>query len=146
MNITCYLYLFSLLCSFSTYHASSLQVTFSTGPQVTKTHWKQTVFLLERPFPVQAGQSTKQLENTRQHFIQEKPRKVYIHLSSFLGDNFFGRGLCFSRGLQAVRHSQLWEVICLQQRDSQAGWHPLSVTPQTERDQNKSLSPIWDNM
>lgn len=30
---------------------------FSTGPQVPKTHWKQTVFLLERPFHVKAGQS-----------------------------------------------------------------------------------------
>lgn len=29
---------------------------FSTGPQATKTHWKQTVFLLERPVSVQAGQ------------------------------------------------------------------------------------------
>lgn len=34
-----------------------LQVMFSTGPQVLKTHWKQTVFLLERPFHVKAGQS-----------------------------------------------------------------------------------------
>ncbi|CDQ89525.1 unnamed protein product [Oncorhynchus mykiss] len=32
------------------------KVMFSTGPQVTKTHWKQTVFLLENPIPVQAGQ------------------------------------------------------------------------------------------
>ncbi|KAF6719815.1 Protein arginine N-methyltransferase 3 [Oryzias melastigma] len=30
------------------------KVMFSTGPQVTKTHWKQTVFLLERPTSVQA--------------------------------------------------------------------------------------------
>ncbi|GLD55808.1 protein arginine N-methyltransferase 3 [Lates japonicus] len=32
----------------------SNKVMFSTGPQVTKTHWKQTVFLLERPISVQA--------------------------------------------------------------------------------------------
>uniref|UniRef100_A0A8C7XJX8 type I protein arginine methyltransferase n=1 Tax=Oryzias sinensis TaxID=183150 RepID=A0A8C7XJX8_9TELE len=32
------------------------QVMFSTGPQVTKTHWKQTVFLLEKPISVQAGE------------------------------------------------------------------------------------------
>uniref|UniRef100_A0A8C8DLS0 type I protein arginine methyltransferase n=1 Tax=Oryzias sinensis TaxID=183150 RepID=A0A8C8DLS0_9TELE len=31
-------------------------VMFSTGPQVTKTHWKQTVFLLEKPISVQAGE------------------------------------------------------------------------------------------
>lgn len=33
----------------------SLQVLFSTGPQCTKTHWKQTIFLLEKPIPVEAG-------------------------------------------------------------------------------------------
>lgn len=33
------------------------QVMFSTGPQVTKTHWKQTVFLLEWPISVHAGQA-----------------------------------------------------------------------------------------
>ncbi|XP_057691675.1 protein arginine N-methyltransferase 3 [Corythoichthys intestinalis] len=32
------------------------KVTFSTGPQVAKTHWKQTIFQLEKPFPVQAGE------------------------------------------------------------------------------------------
>ncbi|XP_063527146.1 protein arginine N-methyltransferase 3 isoform X5 [Pongo pygmaeus] len=30
------------------------RVVFSTGPQSTKTHWKQTVFLLEKPFSVKA--------------------------------------------------------------------------------------------
>ncbi|KAM6942680.1 protein arginine N-methyltransferase 3 [Xenentodon cancila] len=34
----------------------SNKVMFSTGPQVTKTHWKQSVFLLERPVPAQAGE------------------------------------------------------------------------------------------
>ncbi|XP_038557431.1 protein arginine N-methyltransferase 3 isoform X1 [Micropterus salmoides] len=34
----------------------SNKVMFSTGPQVTKTHWKQTVFLLERPVSVLAGE------------------------------------------------------------------------------------------
>ncbi|KAG7242667.1 hypothetical protein INR49_020040 [Caranx melampygus] len=33
----------------------SNKVMFSTGPQVTKTHWKQTVFLLDKPIAVQAG-------------------------------------------------------------------------------------------
>ncbi|CAL8404836.1 unnamed protein product [Boreogadus saida] len=32
------------------------KVSFSTGPKDTKTHWKQTLFLLESPLPVQAGQ------------------------------------------------------------------------------------------
>ncbi|OXB74361.1 UNVERIFIED_CONTAM: hypothetical protein H355_002426 [Colinus virginianus] len=31
------------------------KVLFSTGPLCTKTHWKQTVFLLEKPIPVEAG-------------------------------------------------------------------------------------------
>ncbi|KAL1006969.1 hypothetical protein UPYG_G00079920 [Umbra pygmaea] len=34
----------------------SNKVMFSTGPKVTKTHWKQTVFLLENPIPVKAGE------------------------------------------------------------------------------------------
>lgn len=36
-----------------------MQVVFSTGPQSTKTHWKQTVFLLEKPFSVKAGEEKK---------------------------------------------------------------------------------------
>lgn len=44
-------------CCFFFYSMPLLQVMFSTGPQVPKTHWKQTVFLLERPFHVKAGQS-----------------------------------------------------------------------------------------
>ncbi|XP_032344755.1 protein arginine N-methyltransferase 3 isoform X2 [Camelus ferus] len=31
------------------------RVVFSTGPQSTKTHWKQTIFLLEKPFSVKAA-------------------------------------------------------------------------------------------
>ncbi|XP_075890192.1 protein arginine N-methyltransferase 3 isoform X2 [Nelusetta ayraudi] len=33
----------------------SNKVMFSTGPHTSKTHWKQTLFLLERPIPVRAG-------------------------------------------------------------------------------------------
>ncbi|NWU94075.1 ANM3 methyltransferase, partial [Upupa epops] len=33
------------------------KVLFSTGPLCTKTHWKQTVFLLEKPIPVEAGEA-----------------------------------------------------------------------------------------
>ncbi|XP_027008052.2 protein arginine N-methyltransferase 3 [Tachysurus fulvidraco] len=35
--------------------ACTNKVMFSTSPQCTKTHWKQTVFLLENPIPVQSG-------------------------------------------------------------------------------------------
>lgn len=49
-------FVMSLLCFLFFNHVLSFQVMFSTGPQVAKTHWKQTVFLLERPFSVQAGQ------------------------------------------------------------------------------------------
>ncbi|XP_040190694.1 protein arginine N-methyltransferase 3 [Rana temporaria] len=31
-------------------------VAFSTGPECTKTHWKQTVFLLEKPIDIKAGE------------------------------------------------------------------------------------------
>lgn len=33
------------------------EVFFTTGPQGTPTHWKQTVFLLKKPFKVQQGTS-----------------------------------------------------------------------------------------
>ncbi|KAI4877009.1 hypothetical protein NFI96_019728, partial [Prochilodus magdalenae] len=33
------------------------KVMFSTSPHCTKTHWKQTVFLLEDPIPVQSGRT-----------------------------------------------------------------------------------------
>ncbi|KAI5609349.1 protein arginine N-methyltransferase 3 isoform X1 [Silurus asotus] len=32
-----------------------IQVMFSTSPNCTKTHWKQTVFFLENPIPVKSG-------------------------------------------------------------------------------------------
>ncbi|XP_043829248.1 protein arginine N-methyltransferase 3 isoform X2 [Dromiciops gliroides] len=35
------------------------KVLFSTGPHTTQTHWKQTVFLLEKPFSVKAGEALK---------------------------------------------------------------------------------------
>ena len=36
-----------------------MQVVFSTGPLSTKTHWKQTIFLLEKPFSVKAGKKER---------------------------------------------------------------------------------------
>lgn len=36
-----------------------MQVVFSTGPQSARTHWKQTIFLLEKPFSVKAGEKEK---------------------------------------------------------------------------------------
>ncbi|XP_044536246.1 protein arginine N-methyltransferase 3 isoform X1 [Gracilinanus agilis] len=35
------------------------KVLFSTGPHATQTHWKQTIFLLEKPFSVKAGEALK---------------------------------------------------------------------------------------
>lgn len=138
------------------YHVSSLQVMFSTGPQVTKTHWKQTVFLLERPFSVQAGQSATQPGNTRKHcssvitctvrfcnivnsrtyfffFIQEEFTRVIkfnfvFHFKFALYVFTSPRDFIFLSWTWAVRHGEQQEVICLWWRCSQARWHPLSVT------------------
>uniref|UniRef100_A0A671VN10 type I protein arginine methyltransferase n=1 Tax=Sparus aurata TaxID=8175 RepID=A0A671VN10_SPAAU len=57
-------------------HVLSLQVMFSTGPQVTKTHWKQTVFLLERPVPVQAGEELKGKITVRKN--KKDPRSLLV--------------------------------------------------------------------
>ncbi|XP_056014170.1 protein arginine N-methyltransferase 3-like isoform X2 [Ostrea edulis] len=55
------------------------KVMFSTGPQVTSTHWKQTVFLLKNPISVTKGQQMKG------HIICKKnrrdPRSLVITLT-----------------------------------------------------------------
>uniref|UniRef100_A0A673YSG7 type I protein arginine methyltransferase n=1 Tax=Salmo trutta TaxID=8032 RepID=A0A673YSG7_SALTR len=52
------------------------KVMFSTGPQVTKTHWKQTVFLLENPIPVQAGEELQGRITIRKN--KKDPRSLFI--------------------------------------------------------------------
>uniref|UniRef100_M4A6U9 type I protein arginine methyltransferase n=1 Tax=Xiphophorus maculatus TaxID=8083 RepID=M4A6U9_XIPMA len=51
-------------------------VTFSTGPQVTKTHWKQTVFLLEKPISVKAGEELKGNITVRKN--KKDPRSLFV--------------------------------------------------------------------
>nr|XP_020467985.1 protein arginine N-methyltransferase 3 [Monopterus albus] len=55
---------------------SSNKVTFSTGPQVTRTHWKQTVFLLERPVSVQAGEELQGKITVRKN--KKDPRSLLV--------------------------------------------------------------------
>uniref|UniRef100_A0A3B5QTD1 type I protein arginine methyltransferase n=1 Tax=Xiphophorus maculatus TaxID=8083 RepID=A0A3B5QTD1_XIPMA len=54
----------------------SNKVTFSTGPQVTKTHWKQTVFLLEKPISVKAGEELKGNITVRKN--KKDPRSLFV--------------------------------------------------------------------
>lgn len=54
----------------------SNKVMFSTGPQVTKTHWKQTVFLLERPVSVQAGEELQGKITVRKN--KKDPRSLLV--------------------------------------------------------------------
>ncbi|KAM4603038.1 protein arginine N-methyltransferase 3 [Polymixia lowei] len=54
----------------------SNKVMFSTGPQVTKTHWKQTVFLLESPMPVQAGEELRGKITVRKN--KKDPRSLLV--------------------------------------------------------------------
>ncbi|XP_047437520.1 protein arginine N-methyltransferase 3 [Mugil cephalus] len=54
----------------------SNKVMFSTGPQVTKTHWKQTVFLLEKPVSVQAGDELKGKITVRKN--KKDPRSLLV--------------------------------------------------------------------
>ncbi|XP_076003137.1 protein arginine N-methyltransferase 3 [Genypterus blacodes] len=58
------------------------KVMFSTGPQVTKTHWKQTVFLLEKPIPVQAGAELRGKVTVRKN--KRDPRSLLVTFD--LGD------------------------------------------------------------
>ncbi|XP_035251766.1 protein arginine N-methyltransferase 3 [Anguilla anguilla] len=55
------------------------KVSFSTGPQCTKTHWKQTVFLLEHPIPVQTGEELKGRIAVRKN--RKDPRALLISLN-----------------------------------------------------------------
>ncbi|XP_033481287.2 protein arginine N-methyltransferase 3 [Epinephelus lanceolatus] len=54
----------------------SNKVVFSTGPQVTKTHWKQTIFLLERPITVQAGEELRGKITVRKN--KKDPRSLFV--------------------------------------------------------------------
>ncbi|KAM6274273.1 protein arginine N-methyltransferase 3 isoform 1-T1 [Porphyrio hochstetteri] len=55
------------------------KVLFSTGPQCTKTHWKQTIFLLEKPIPVEAGEALRGKITVRKN--RKDPRSLLITLS-----------------------------------------------------------------
>ncbi|XP_071415204.1 protein arginine N-methyltransferase 3 isoform X3 [Pithys albifrons albifrons] len=55
------------------------KVSFSTGPQCDKTHWKQTVFLLEKPIPVEAGEELRGKITVRRN--RKDPRSLFITLS-----------------------------------------------------------------
>uniref|UniRef100_A0A1A8PMM6 Protein arginine N-methyltransferase 3 n=1 Tax=Nothobranchius rachovii TaxID=451742 RepID=A0A1A8PMM6_9TELE len=56
----------------------SNKVMFSTGPQVTKTHWRQTVFLLEKPLSVQAGDELQGKIVVRKN--KKDPRSLFVTL------------------------------------------------------------------
>ncbi|EHB09201.1 Protein arginine N-methyltransferase 3 [Heterocephalus glaber] len=55
------------------------RVMFSMGPQSTKTHWKQTVFLLEKPFSLKAGESLK--GKVIVHKNKKDPRSLIVTLT-----------------------------------------------------------------
>ncbi|KAJ8248934.1 hypothetical protein GJAV_G00229340 [Gymnothorax javanicus] len=54
------------------------KVSFSTGPQHKKTHWKQTVFLLENPISVLSGEELKGRISVRKN--RKDPRALLISL------------------------------------------------------------------
>uniref|UniRef100_A0A8D0B8V9 Protein arginine N-methyltransferase 3 n=1 Tax=Salvator merianae TaxID=96440 RepID=A0A8D0B8V9_SALMN len=55
------------------------RVFFSTSPCCTKTHWKQTVFFLEKPFAVEEGQELK--GKITVHKNRKDPRSLIITIS-----------------------------------------------------------------
>ncbi|KAM3919675.1 protein arginine N-methyltransferase 3 [Leptodactylus fuscus] len=54
-------------------------VSFSTGPTCVRTHWKQTVFLLEKPLAVSAGKTLDGKITVRKN--RKDPRSLIITLS-----------------------------------------------------------------
>nr|XP_023674585.1 protein arginine N-methyltransferase 3 [Paramormyrops kingsleyae] len=57
----------------------SNKVMFSTGPHCAKTHWKQTVFLLEKPIHVQSGEELQGNITVRKK--RKDPRALLITIS-----------------------------------------------------------------
>uniref|UniRef100_H3AWQ7 type I protein arginine methyltransferase n=1 Tax=Latimeria chalumnae TaxID=7897 RepID=H3AWQ7_LATCH len=55
------------------------KVTFSTGPCSTKTHWKQTVFLLEQPISVKSGENLQGKITVQKN--RKDPRSLFITLA-----------------------------------------------------------------
>ncbi|NXC06098.1 ANM3 methyltransferase, partial [Orthonyx spaldingii] len=55
------------------------KVLLSTGPQCTKTHWKQTVFLLEKPIPVESGEALRGKITVRKN--RKDPRSLFVTLT-----------------------------------------------------------------
>uniref|UniRef100_F6PVW7 Protein arginine N-methyltransferase 3 n=1 Tax=Xenopus tropicalis TaxID=8364 RepID=F6PVW7_XENTR len=53
-------------------------VSFSTSPSCTKTHWKQTVFMLEKPIPAKAGDVLEGRITVRKN--RKDPRSLIITL------------------------------------------------------------------
>uniref|UniRef100_A0AAR2KEL1 Protein arginine N-methyltransferase 3 n=1 Tax=Pygocentrus nattereri TaxID=42514 RepID=A0AAR2KEL1_PYGNA len=58
---------------------SANKVMFSTSPHCTKTHWKQTVFLLENPIPVQSGDELPGRITVRKN--RKDPRALLVTLN-----------------------------------------------------------------
>ncbi|XP_065696219.1 protein arginine N-methyltransferase 3 isoform X3 [Patagioenas fasciata] len=54
------------------------KVLFSTGPLCARTHWKQTIFLLEKPIPVEAGEALRGKITVRKN--RKDPRSLFITL------------------------------------------------------------------
>ncbi|KAM4743818.1 LOW QUALITY PROTEIN: protein arginine N-methyltransferase 3 [Anableps anableps] len=54
----------------------SNKVIFSTGPKLQRTHWKQTVFLLEKPIPVKAGEELRGKITVRKN--KKDPRSLFV--------------------------------------------------------------------
>ncbi|KAJ0001810.1 hypothetical protein NQD34_001606 [Periophthalmus magnuspinnatus] len=54
------------------------KVMFSTGPNATKTHWKQTVFLLEKPLLLSTGEELKGKIMVRKN--KKDPRSLLISI------------------------------------------------------------------
>uniref|UniRef100_A0A8C2CKD3 type I protein arginine methyltransferase n=1 Tax=Cyprinus carpio TaxID=7962 RepID=A0A8C2CKD3_CYPCA len=67
---------FSLKITASTF--CTVSVMFSTAPDCTKTHWKQTVFLLESPIPVKTGEELR--GQITVHKNRKDPRALLITL------------------------------------------------------------------
>ncbi|KAG5270132.1 hypothetical protein AALO_G00189090 [Alosa alosa] len=57
------------------------KVMFSTGPQCPKTHWKQTVFLIENPIPVQSGEDLPGRITVRKNRKDPRALLVTLHIA-----------------------------------------------------------------
>ena len=69
---------------FDTYFDLPNPVMFSTGPAVTPTHWKQTIFYMPQPIPVKVDQILKCKIVCKRMKTDARALKIALHVDDLV--------------------------------------------------------------